>query len=103
MGKRQKYSKEYKILAVELVKAGKPIAEVAEELAIGTGVLYRWVTESNKSQDTLGKIVTSSVGRAESNELQRLRRENARLRLENDILKKAAVILGNSPQPNAAR
>ncbi len=59
MGKRQKYSKEYKILAVELVKAGKPIAEVAEELPIGTGVLYRWVTESNKLQDTLGKVVTS--------------------------------------------
>ena len=35
--------------------------------------------------------------------LRRLRRENATLQLENDILKKAAVILGTKPQPKRAR
>ena len=38
-----------------------------------------------------------------ADELRRLRRENANLKLENDILKKAAVILGTRPQPSAAR
>ena len=36
-------------------------------------------------------------------ELRRLRRENASLKLENDILKKAAVILGTKPLGQAAR
>jgi transposase-like protein len=37
----------------------------------------------------------------EAAELRRLRRENAHLLMENDILKKAAVILGTQPQPQA--
>ena len=56
---------------------GKPVPEVAEDLEIGTSILYGWV--------------------------RRLRREVANLKLENDILKKAAVILGARPQPEAAR
>jgi transposase-like protein len=39
----------------------------------------------------------------ETDELRRLRREVAHLKLENDILKKAAVILGTNPQPRTAR
>jgi transposase len=39
----------------------------------------------------------------EADELRRLRREIANLKLENDILKKAAVILGTRPQPGVAR
>jgi transposase-like protein len=38
-----------------------------------------------------------------ADELRRLRREVANLKLENDILKKAAVILGTKPQSSAAR
>jgi transposase len=102
MEKRQRYSKEFKVTAVELVKTGKPIPEVAEELAIGSGLLYRWATQASKQENGIQGVV--SVGEQPlSNELQGLRRENARLRLENDILKKAAVILGNSPQLSAAR
>ena len=37
-----------------------------------------------------------------ADELRRLRRENAKLKIENDILKKAAVILGTKPQLNDA-
>lgn len=103
MEKRQRYSKEFKVTAVELVKTGKPIPEVAEELAIGSGLLYRWVTQDSKLIEIGSQGVVSVSEQTVSNELQGLRRENARLRLENDILKKAAVILGNSPQLSAAR
>ncbi len=103
MEKRQKYSKEFKVTAVELVKTGKPIPEVAEELAIGTEVLYRWVTQANKHIEIGIQGVVGVSEQTVTNELQGLRRENARLRLENDILKKAAVILGNSPLHSAAR
>jgi len=40
---------------------------------------------------------------ADADELRELRREVAHLRMENDILKKAAVILGTNPRPRGAR
>ena|ERR1700754_3407980 len=100
---RNRYSAEFKAQAVELVRIGKPVAEVAEELSIGTGLIYRWIMQNTK-------LLNASKGEqqvAEANtgtkELHRLQKEIARLQLENDILKKAAVILGNNPQHNAAR
>jgi transposase-like protein len=40
---RKRYTAEFKAQAVELVGMGKPVSEVAEDLEIGTGVLYRWM------------------------------------------------------------
>ena len=88
---RKRYGPEFKEQAVELVRIGKPVAEVAEELSIGTGLIYRWISESTKVLES-GKegqqgleVVTGGK------ELHRLQKEIARLQLENDILKKAAV------------
>ena len=99
---RKRYSAEFKAQAIELVRLGKPVTEVAQELGIGSAILYRWTfAERNGPQAAqLGSEGLGAVGeQAEADELRRLRRENAHLRLENDILKKAAVILGTEPQP----
>jgi transposase len=79
------------------------VSEVAEDLGIGSSLLYGWVQK--EAQPTQ---VGSGGGRAAgeepaADELRRLRREIVDLRLENDILKKAAVILGTKPQPKAVR
>lgn len=74
---RQRYTAEFKAQAVELISTGKPVSQIAEELCIGTNLLYKW-----------------------KNDLRSLRREVALLKAENDILKKAAVILGTRPQSN---
>ena len=79
---RKRYTAEFEAQAVGLVGLGKPVSEVAEDLGIGTSILYGWMRKCAQPG---------------------LRRENARLKLENDILKKAAVILGTRPQPGAAR
>jgi len=42
---RKRYIAQFKAQAVELVGMGKPLAEVAEEIEIGTNVLYRWVRD----------------------------------------------------------
>jgi transposase len=100
---RKRYTSEFKAQAVELVACGKPVPEVAEDLGIGSGNLYRWVQASQPAQ--LGSGSLRAVGEeAEADELRRLRREIAHLKLENDILKKAAVILGtrSKPQSNGA-
>ena len=100
---KKRYSVEFRARAVELVRLGKPVSIVAEELGIGTSILYRWLGPSPHSQvvDLEGR--SGNVDEPPEVELRRLRRELANLKLENDILKKAAVILGTKPQPPLAR
>jgi transposase len=103
---RKRYTAEFKAQAVELVGLGKPVPEVAEELEIGTGVLYRWMRNGGRGGQSaqLGSEGSRAVvEEPAADEVRRLRRENANLKLENDILKKAAVILGTKPQSFAGR
>lgn len=101
---KKRYSAEFKAQAVGLVGTGKPVKDVARDLGISEGVLYEWVRKAGPQPAQLG----SAGGRAEgepsgADELRRLRRENAQLKLENDILKKAAVILGTKTQSTDER
>ena len=100
---RKRYTAEFKAQAVALVGLGKPVAEVAAELEVGTSILYGWIRKGSQPGH-LGSGGLRAVGEeAEADELRRLRREVANLKLENDILKKAAVILGTKPQSFAGR
>ena len=95
--KRRQYTKEFKIEAVRLIiEEGRPISEVARELGIGENLLHRWKKKSEE-----GKIDPfPGKGRLspEDEELRRLRRENKRLRMEHEILKKAVAIFSEEPQ-----
>ena len=100
---RKRYTAEFKAQAVELVGLGKPVPEVAEELEIGTSILYGWVRKDSQPVQ-LGSEGLRAVGEEPAaDELRRLRREVTHLKLEHDILKKAAVILGTKPLGQAAR
>src|ERR1700678_4045097 len=100
---RKRYTAEFKAQAVALVGLGKPVAEVAAELEVGTSILYGWIRKGSPTAH-LGSGGLRAVGeQPAADEVPRLRREIANLKLENDILKKAAVILGTRPQPGAAR
>jgi transposase len=91
---RKRYTAEFKGQAVSLVGLGKPVPEVAEELGIGEGILYRWVRKEAKAAQFGSEGQRAEGELPAADELRRLRREIANLKLENDILKKAAVILG---------
>lgn len=89
--KRRKFSKEFKVEAVRLiVDEGRQTAEVSRELSVGVNSLDRWKRkyEEGKIEPFPGKGRLSP----EDAELRRLRRENEVLRMERDILKKAAAI-----------
>ena len=95
--KRRQYTKEFKIEAVRLIiEEGRPISDVARELGTAQSLLHRWKKKSEE-----GKIDPfPGKGRLspEDEELRRLRRENERLRMERDILKKAVAIFSEEPQ-----
>lgn len=91
MKKRQSFTKEFKLEAVRLLERGdKPAAEIARELGIARNKLYKWQEQLNaRGRDDAfpghGRRAGSEA------EVAQLRREVARLKEENEILKKAAT------------
>lgn len=85
---KQAYTTEFKELAVKRVKDGQSIAVVVKELGLGDQTLRNWVKAGaeGKLKGASSKVVTP-----EAMELSRLRAEVARLKRENDIIKKAAA------------
>jgi transposase len=100
---KKRYTAEFKTQAVGLVRTGKPVKDVARDLGISEGVLYEWVRKNSQSAQIGSEGVRAGGEPSEADELRRLRRENARLKLDNDILKKAAVILGSNLPPADGR
>ena len=84
---RRKFSDEFKRDAVEIVRvSGKPIAEVAREVGIYDTTLGNWV-----NQDQVNRGEREGLTSAERLELSELRRENARLGMERELLKRAVA------------
>jgi transposase len=88
--KRRKHSKEFKLEAVKLARdPSVGFEQAAERLGIHPSMLYRWDRQlSAEGGDAFPGAGNRSGVEAE---LARLRRENAELRMETEILKKAAI------------
>lgn len=99
MKRNKRYTEDFKNQAIELCSTGKPVSEVAEDLCISKDLVYAWKRKATQSSQ-LRSEGQGAVGDADvAKELARLRREVTELRIDNDILKKAAVILGTK-NPN---
>ena len=87
---RRKYTAEFKKEAVDLVvKQGYTNAEAARNLGIRGNILSRWRREQLKEPQNA--FLGSGHQPQELEELKHLREENRKLKLEREILKKAAV------------
>lgn len=90
MEKRRRFTAEFKREAVRLLRAAKkPAAELARELGIPRNRLYKWAEDAEKKGDQA--FQGSGRAKANADSLSALQRENARLKEENEILKKAAA------------
>ena len=87
---RRTFTPEFKLQLVKLYENGKPRAEIAQEYDITPSALDRWI----KNHKETGSFAAKDNRSAEENELAKLRKENQRLLMENDILKQAALIMG---------
>ena len=84
----RRFTKEFKADAVALVLDGhRSVASVARDLGIGATNLGNWVRQARIDRGDKPGLAT-----AERAELVRLRRENARLRMERDLLKRATAL-----------
>ena len=84
------YSAEFRESSVKLaIESAQPIAQTARDLGINPNTLHTWISKYSKP-------ITSSSGESRTDqhlydELKQLKRENARLKEERDLLKKAAA------------
>jgi transposase len=95
--KRKQFSKQFKMDAVKLLtEQGYKVSEAARNLGIHHSSLRRWKKqfETNGNQAFPGKGHISP----EKEELDRLRKEVKKLRMEREILKKAAAFFANESQ-----
>ena len=87
---KRTYSKDFKIQACKLViKENISVAVVAERFGIHHVMLHRWVSEYRE----MGAEAFVGKGHQKPGdaEMRKLRKENERLKMENEILKKAAA------------
>lgn len=90
MATRRQFSREFKVEAVKLVtERGVGVSQAARDLDVGETVLRRWMREL--SQDPQQAFPGQGVMKPEQAEIDRLRKEVAKLKMERDILKKAAA------------
>lgn len=87
---RRKFSREFKLEAVKLVRErGVAVAQAARDLDLHENVLRKWVREAEA--DPHSAFPGNGQMKPEQQEIERLRRELARMKAERDILKKAAA------------
>src|SRR4051812_37415681 len=84
---RRRFDKDFREGAVRIVlETGRPVAEVARELGVHEGTLGNWVNQHRATQKP------GAVTEDERAELTRLRKENAELRMQRDVLKRSVVL-----------
>jgi transposase len=87
---RRTFSREYKLEAVKLIRErGVSVAQAARDLDVHPNVLRKWVQDF--TDDPAGAFPGNGNLKPEQLEIERLRREVAKLKAERDILKKAAA------------
>jgi transposase len=100
---RRQFTDEFKREAVALlVSSGRPLQQIASELGISPSMLRNWRNRSEgwNAGSALRPITVPAPHSAPDSvsEISRLRRENDRLRMERDILKKAVAIFSEPPR-----
>src|SRR5215468_544969 len=100
---RRRFTDEFKQEAIALlVSSGRPLSQIASELSISPSMLRNWRNGSGRRD--AGSVLLPIPASAPHSvpdptaEISRLRRENDRLRMERDILKKAVAIFSEPPR-----
>ena len=85
MGNGRRYNQEYKDMIVELFKSGMSLAELSSEYGIAKSTINGWVKDVKEIKVDENEVMTLK-------EVKALKKEMARIKEENEILKKAMAI-----------
>ena len=85
MGKGRRYDQEYKDMIVDLFKSGMSLAELSSEYGIAKSTINGWVKDVKEIKVDENEVMTLK-------EIKALKKEMARIKEENEILKKAMAI-----------
>ena len=85
MGKGRRYDQEYKDMIVDLFKSGMSLAELSSEYGIAKSTINGWVKDVKEIKVDENEVMTLK-------EVKALKKEMARIKEENEILKKAMAI-----------
>lgn len=88
--KPRNFTEEFKKQMVGLFNTGKSISQIAKEYDLTRSTLQNWINYYNNT----GSFKIADNRTEEEKELIKLQKENRQLKMENDILKQAALILG---------
>lgn len=90
MAEQKSYADDFKRKIVELVSSGRSISAISREYEISKSTVSTWCKQHKNS----GSFRAADNLSESEKELKLLRKENKQLRMENDILKQAALIMG---------
>ena len=86
----KRYNDEFKKQIVTLANNGKKVSDIIDEYGIASSTVHKWKKDFNNS----GSFKAKDNKTDQEKKLIKLRKENQQLKMENDILKQAALLLG---------
>ena len=90
--RRRRFTREFKLGAVRLVnEQGRTVMQAAADLGVDPHSIRQWIEKYTADPSSASPVAMAA-------ELQQLRKENARLRMERDILKKATAFFASQQE-----
>ena len=104
--RRKDYTEDFKKMIIEIYNTGKPIKEICEEYGVSTTSLNNWINQVQPKEKISKKpIITTNnkknneiKDKKEVEEISKLKKENEKIKMELEILKKAIAIFSQDQE-----
>ena len=104
--RKKTYTEDFKKMIIEVYNTGKPIKEICEEYGLSTTSLNNWINQVQPKEKISKKpIITTNKNKnnerkdsKDAEEISKLKKENEKIKMELEILKKAIAIFSQDQE-----
>jgi transposase-like protein len=104
--RKKTYTEDFKKMIIEVYNTGKPIKEICEEYGVSTTSLNNWINQVQPKEKISKKpIITTNKNKnnerkdsKDAEEISKLKKENEKIKMELEILKKAIAIFSQDQE-----
>lgn len=104
--RKKTYTEDFKKMIIEVYNTGKPIKEICEEYGVSTTSLNNWINQVQPKEKISKKpIITTNKNKSnerkdpkDTEEISKLKKENEKIKMELEILKKAIAIFSQDQE-----